>query len=78
MYAIRSYYATYSAGLGLPFLISGLLFHGFLGFFNRFRKYIRMAELGTGIMLMIVGVMLFFNWLSVLTGYLYQWMPVAG
>lgn len=70
--------ATYSAGLGLPFLISGLLFHGFLGFFNRFRKYIRLAELSTGLMLMIVGVMLYFNWLSVLTGYLYQWLPVKG
>ena len=70
--------ATYSAGLGLPFLLSGLLFHGFLSFFNRFRKYIRMAELATGSMLMIVGVMLFFNWLSVVTGYLYQWLPIEG
>jgi cytochrome c-type biogenesis protein len=70
--------ATYSAGLGLPFLLSGLLFHGFLGFFNRFRKYIRLAELLTGIMLMIVGVILFFNWFTVLTGYLYQWLPGQG
>jgi cytochrome c-type biogenesis protein len=70
--------ATYSAGLGLPFLISGLLFHGFLGFFNRFRKYIRLAEMLTGIMLMIVGVVLFFNWFTLLTGYLYQWLPSSG
>ena len=70
--------ATYSAGLGLPFFISGLLFHCFLEFFKRFRKYIRLAELATGIMLMILGVMLFFNWLSVLTGYLYQWLPIEG
>jgi len=70
--------ATYSAGLGLPFLISGLLFHGFLGFFNRFRKYIRLAEMLTGIMLMIVGVVLFFNWFTLLTGYPYQWLPSSG
>jgi cytochrome c-type biogenesis protein len=70
--------AAYSAGLGVPFLISGLLLHGFLGFFNRFRKYIRLVEVATGIMLMVVGVMLFFNWFSVLTGYLYQWLPTIG
>lgn len=70
--------ASYSAGLGVPFLLSGLLFHSFLGFFKRFRKYIRLVELVTGIMLMVVGVMLFFNWFGVLTGYLYQWLPVVG
>lgn len=70
--------AVYSAGLGVPFLASGLLFHGFLSFFKRFRKYIRLVELCTGVMLMIVGLMLFFNWFSVLTRYLYQWLPAAG
>lgn len=70
--------AAYSAGLGIPFLFSGLLLHTFLAFFKRFRKYIRLVELATGIMLMLVGVMLFFNWFSVLTGYLYQWLPTVG
>lgn len=70
--------AAYSAGLGVPFLISGLLFHSFLGFFKRFRKYIRLVELATGVMLMVVGVMLFFNWFSVLTGFLYRWLPVGA
>jgi cytochrome c-type biogenesis protein len=70
--------ATYSAGLGIPFLLSGLLFHFFLEFFNRFRKYIRLVEIFTGILLMVVGVMLFFNMFSQLTGYLYQILPVPG
>ncbi len=70
--------ASYSAGLGLPFLISGLMFHGFLRFFNRFRKHIRLAEVLTGIMLMIVGLLLFFNGFSYLTAIFYQWLPAVG
>lgn len=69
---------VYSAGLGIPFLISALLFHGFLSFFNRFRKHIRLMEIFTGILLMVVGVMLFFDLFGRLTGYLYRWLPVTG
>lgn len=70
--------SVYSLGLGVPFLISGLLFHQFLVAFNRFRKYIRLVEIGTGVMLMAVGIMLMFNLLGKLTMYLYQYLPVQG
>ena len=70
--------AVYSVGLGIPFLISGLLFHGFLGFFNRFRKHIRIMEIVTGVLLMTVGVMLFFGLFGKLSGYLYRFIPMAG
>lgn len=70
--------AIYSLGLGLPFLLSGLLFHQFLTVFKRFRKYIRQIEIGTGVMLMVVGIMLMFNLLGQITMYLYQWIPVKG
>lgn len=69
---------VYSAGLGLPFLLSGLLFHHFLIAFNRFRKYIRLVEIGTGVMLMAVGIMLIFNLMGKLTMFLYQYLPVQG
>jgi len=69
---------AYSAGLGIPFLISGMLFHGFLSFFNRFKRHIRVLEFFTGLLLMVVGVMLFFDMFSFLTGYLYQWLPMTG
>ena len=45
----------YSMGLGLPFLLSGLLFHQFLGVFKRLRNHMRKIEIGTGIMLIAVG-----------------------
>lgn len=70
--------SVYSAGLGLPFLLSGLLFHGFLTFFNRFRKHIRIVEIITGGLLMVVGIMLFFDLFEELTGFLFRWLPLTG
>jgi cytochrome c-type biogenesis protein len=70
--------SVYSLGLGVPFLISGLLFHHFLIAFNRFRKYIRLIEIITGVILMLVGIMLMFNLMGTLTMYLYQWFPLQG
>jgi len=70
--------ALYSLGLGIPFLLSGLLFHQFLTAFKRFRKYIRLLEIGTGIMLIAVGIMLMFNLLGPITMFFYQWVPVQG
>jgi len=69
---------VYSRGLGVPFLISGLLFHQFLIAFNRFRKYIHFVEICTGVLLMAVGIMLMFDLMGELTMYLYQWLPLQG
>lgn len=70
--------SVYSLGLGVPFLISGLLFHQFLIAFKRFRAYIRLVEIGTGVMLMAVGIMLMFDLMGNLTMFLYQWVPLQG
>ena len=59
----------YSIGLGIPFMLSSLALHSFLIFFNRFKKFIRLSEVCAGIMLMIVGVLIYSNWLSRLAGY---------
>ncbi|WP_303720554.1 cytochrome c biogenesis CcdA family protein [Malonomonas rubra] len=69
--------SAYSVGLGVPFLISGILFHSFLGFFNRFKKHIRIVEILTGLLLMVAGVLLFFDMFSRLAGYLYRFFPPA-
>jgi cytochrome c-type biogenesis protein len=70
--------AIYSLGLGIPFLLSGLLFHQFLATFKRFRKHIRLVKIGTGVMLIAVGIMLMFNMLGEITMFFYQWVPVRG
>lgn len=68
----------YSAGLGIPFLLAGVMFHWFLQFFNRFRKHIKLMEIITGALLMTVGVMLFFDLFGRLSMYFYRFLPVTG
>jgi cytochrome c-type biogenesis protein len=60
---------TYSMGLAIPFFLSSLALHQFILVFNRFKKYIRMFEIVTGLFLIIVGVMVFSNYLSILGRY---------
>jgi len=59
----------YSLGLGLPFFLASLAMHQFLVFFNRFKKYIRIFEMITGVFLIIVGILLFTNYLTVIASY---------
>ena len=64
--------------MGLPFLLAGMLFHSFLAFFKRFRKHIRLVEIATGLLLMVVGAMLFFDMFNLVTAYLYRFLPPGG
>lgn len=57
---------AYSLGLGVPFFVSALAMHRFMSLFNRFKKYIRIFEIVTGIFLVVVGIMIFANYFSIL------------
>lgn len=59
----------YSLGLGVPFFLSALAMHRFMEVFNRFKKYIRVFEIITGVFLVVIGVLIYSNWLSRLSGY---------
>ena len=59
----------YSMGLGVPFFLSALAMHRFLIVFNRFKKYIHIFEVFTGIILIVIGVLIYTNWLSRLSGF---------
>lgn len=59
----------YSIGLGIPFFLSALALQRFINIFNRFKHYIRIFEIMTGLFLVIVGVLIFSNWLSRISGY---------
>lgn len=60
---------VYSLGLAIPFFLAALAMHQFLVLFNRFKKYIRVFEILTGVFLIIVGVLIFTNYLAVLARY---------
>ncbi|MFW6129410.1 MAG: cytochrome c biogenesis CcdA family protein, partial [Candidatus Aminicenantaceae bacterium] len=49
---------VYSLGLGLPFLLSGLLIHKFFEYFKSIRKYFKAITIAGGILLIILGILL--------------------
>jgi cytochrome c-type biogenesis protein len=50
--------AAYSLGLGLPFIAAGVAMNAFLGLFDRVRRWARGIEIGAGVLLVIVGVII--------------------
>jgi len=62
--------AIYSAGLAIPFLLTGLGLSQFLKFYSGFRRHLQMVEVGSGILLIAIGVLMASNKLGVLSGYL--------
>ena len=49
--------AFYSAGLALPFLLTGLGINKFLGFYGKFRKHLHKVEVVSGVVLILVGIL---------------------
>jgi cytochrome c-type biogenesis protein len=62
--------AVYSAGLAIPFLLTSLGLSQFLKFYGRFRRHLHAVEVGSGILLIALGVLIAFNKFTVLSGYL--------
>ncbi len=54
--------AFYSMGLAVPFLVSALLLDRFLGFFQKFRHNIGRVNRIAGLLLVVVGVLMFTGW----------------
>ncbi len=49
--------AFYSAGLAVPFLLTGLGINQFLGFYKNFRQHLHKVEVVSGIVLIFVGLL---------------------
>ncbi len=62
--------AVYSAGLAVPFLLTGLGVGQFVKFYGRFRKHLHMVEVFSGVLLIAIGVLMAFHKLAVLSNYL--------
>lgn len=60
----------YSLGLGLPFFLTAIAIEKFWGFFNRFKKYLMLLEITTGVIMIILGVLIYTNKLILIPGYL--------
>lgn len=49
--------AFYSAGLAVPFLLTGLGINQFLGFYSKFRQHLHKVEVFSGVVLILVGLL---------------------
>jgi cytochrome c-type biogenesis protein len=61
--------AAYSIGLGLAFLLAGVAFARAMSAFRWVRNHYQMIQVGSGVTLLALGLLLFFNrdwWLRVL------------
>ena len=66
---------AYSAGLGIPFILSGFAINGFFAVFARFRKHMRIVEYVAGALLVAVGVLLITDRLTLLSRYFSRLFP---
>jgi cytochrome c-type biogenesis protein len=67
--------AAYSAGLGIPFLVSALAVNWFFKAFSRLRTSMRAVELASGALLIGVGLLLVTDRLTVLAQYFSRLFP---
>lgn len=66
---------AYSAGLGIPFLLSALAVNAFSQFFTQFKRYIEIVHVGGGLLLIAVGILIFTGYLTVLNIWAIQLTP---
>lgn len=66
---------VYSAGLAIPFVASSVALTAFMGWFQKFRKYLRYVEWAAGILLILLGILLISGKFTVLAGWLSRFTP---
>jgi cytochrome c-type biogenesis protein len=67
--------AVYSLGLGVPFLLTSVAIDRFFAAAARIRKYYRTIELVSGGLLILVGLLIFFDQFSLIAKYLTPYLP---
>jgi cytochrome c-type biogenesis protein len=56
----------YSAGLAVPFLVTGLGINQFLGFYSKFRQHLHKVEVVSGVVLILIGLLIASGYSSLL------------
>ena len=62
--------AVYSMGLAVPFLLTSLGVGRFLKFYSRFRSHMHAVEVGSGVLLILLGALLVFGRFTIISNYL--------
>jgi len=71
--------AVYAMGLALPFLFTAFFIDRFLAFYSRFRRHLHKLEVGSGVVMIAVGALVFTGHLAMLNNWLnkipfFRWM----
>jgi cytochrome c-type biogenesis protein len=66
---------VYGLGMGLPFVLSGLLFTRMIGAFSRVKRHMNAIKIGSGVVLIVFGVLLASGQLTVLSNWMQRWLP---
>lgn len=61
--------AVYSLGLGIPFFLSALLMNKFFTVFEGVKRHLHTVEVISGVLLIIIGVLIFTDKFTMLAGY---------
>ncbi len=69
---------TYSLGLGIPFILTGLLTGRLISLFDVLKKHSRAIEIFSGLFLAFLGVVLFFDLMGVISGFFSGLLPMTG
>ena len=67
--------AVYSLGLGVPFLLTSVAIDRFFAAAARIRKYYRTIEVVSGGLLILVGLLIFFDQFTLIAKYLTPYLP---
>jgi cytochrome c-type biogenesis protein len=68
--------SVYSLGLGVPFLATALMINRFFAAMGRIRRHYHKVELVSGILLVIIGVLIFTNRFTIIAQWLTPYLPV--
>jgi cytochrome c-type biogenesis protein len=67
--------AVYSAGLGVPFIATSLAINQFLAASARIRRHYHAIEVVSGVLMVIVGLLIFTNKFTIIAQYLTPYLP---
>lgn len=70
--------SVYALGLGIPFILAALAINPFLRFMAKFRRHLHKVEVGTGLILIITGALIFFNEFQILAYWFLELFPALA
>jgi cytochrome c-type biogenesis protein len=67
--------AVYSLGLGVPFILTALAINKFFAATGKIRRYYHAIEVTSGALLVVIGVLLFTDRMTIIVRYLTPYLP---